>query len=246
MTYIQPLFPALLLIVLAVLALWWRSGKLQKPLAPFLALGAVFLVAWPPAADVVTRMLEARYPPRAYPAEDAQAIVVLASAVFAGCPPIPTPTLGNDTYERCKYAAWLHTHWRPLPVLACGGTGDADVPPYASVMRQAMEREGVPAEAVWMDERSHNTHENAVYGARLLREKGIRKIVLVTEAYHMPRAAACFRKEGLMVIPAACGYRSYHPFHAAQLLPGSEPIAWNEDALHESLGLIWYWTRGWI
>jgi uncharacterized SAM-binding protein YcdF (DUF218 family) len=246
MTYIQPLFLASLLLVVAVLSHRWRSGKLQKPMALFLALGAVFVVAWPPAAQVATRLIEARYPPRAYPAEDAQAIVVLASAVFAGCPPVPIPMLGSGTYERCQYTAWLHGHWRSLPVLASGGTGDPDVPPYASVMRDALEREGVPAAAIWLETKSHSTHESAVYAAQLLRQKGIRKIVLVTEAYHMPRAAACFRKEGLIVIPAACGYRSYHGLYAGELWPGWEAIAWNEDALHESVGLVWYWIRGWI
>jgi uncharacterized SAM-binding protein YcdF (DUF218 family) len=246
MTYTQPLFTVSLLIVLAVLANRWRSGKLQRPLGPFLALGVVFLVSWPPAAQVATRLIEARYPPRAYPAGDAQAIVVLASGVSAGCPPVPIPTLSSGTGERCQYTAWLHGHWRSLPVLASGGTGDPDVPPYASVMRDALEREGVPAAAIWLETRSHSTHESAVYAAQLLRQKGIRKIVLVTEAYHMPRAAACFRKEGLSVIPAACGYRSYHGFYAEELLPGWESIEWNEDALHEWAGLIWYRIRGWI
>ena len=120
------------------------------------------------------------------------------------------------------------------------------MPPYSLVMRQALEREGVPAEDIWVEDRSHSTHENAVFAAQLLRRKGIRKIVLVTEAYHMPRAVACFREEGLIVVPAACGYRSYHTFHIEELWLGWEPIAWNEDTLHEAVGLIWYRIRGWI
>jgi len=246
MTYTQPLFTASLLAVLLVLVYAWRSGRLQKPRGPLLALGFVFLVSWAPAAQLATRLLEARYPPRPYPPEGAEAIVVLASSVFAGSPPVPVPMLGTDTYQRCQYAAWLHMHWRPLPVLASGGSGDPDVPPYASVMRQALEREGVRAEDIRVEDRSHSTHENAVYVARLLRGKGIRKIILVTEAYHMQRAVASFRKEGLAVVPAACGYRSYHPFHASDLWPGWEAIAWNEDVLHESIGLAWYRIRGWI
>jgi uncharacterized SAM-binding protein YcdF (DUF218 family) len=247
MTYTQPLFTSLLAIAFAALAFRKRGGRLDRPLVPFLALGALFLVSWAPAATLVTRVFESRNPPRLYPAETAEAIVVLSSAVFPPCPPIPTPRLGADTYERCQYAAWLHTHWKPLPVLACGGMGDPeDLPPYSLVMRQALEREGVPPSAIWIEGRSLSTHENAVFGAELLRQKGIRKIVLVTEAYHMPRAADCFRKAGIVVVPAACGYRSYHTFHAEELLPGWEPIAWNEDALHEGVGLAWYWMRGWI
>jgi uncharacterized SAM-binding protein YcdF (DUF218 family) len=249
MTYVQPLFTALLLAAAAILFFHWRSGKLRKPFLPFLGVGALFLVSWPPVAEVVTRAFEAQYPPRTRPgaqADGAEAIVVLSSDVFLPYPSLATPVLGEGTHERCEYAAWLHMRWRPLPVLACGGTGDRDLPPFSAVMRDALVREGVPESAVWVEERSHSTHENAVYAAALLRQKGIRKIVLVTEAYHMPRAAACFRREGLTVIPAACGYRSYHGFHWRDMLPGWQPIAWNEDAVHESIGLLWYWIRGWI
>jgi len=246
MTYIQPLFTLSLLAILAVLVLRWRTGKLIKPMGPFLAWTVLFLVAWPPTAQFSTRLLEMQYPPRAYPAGDAQAIVVLASGVSAGCPPVAIPTLGTDTFERCQYAAWLHTHWRPLPVVASGGSGDESVPPYASVMREAIEREGVPPSTVWLETESHSTHQSAVNVARMLGRNGIRRIVLVTEGYHMPRAAAAFRKEGLSVIAAGCGYRSYHPYFAQELIPGWESIEWNEDVLHEAVGLAWYRIRGWI
>lgn len=246
MTYVQPLFTLSLIALLVVLAHRWRTGRLQKPLGLFLAWGAVFLIAWPPAAQVITRSLEVQYPPRLYPTGEAQAIVVLASGVLAGCPPVTTPVLDSDTFERCQYAAWLHNHWKPLPVLASGGTVDADVPPYATVMAQVLERGGVPANSIWIEDGSHSTNENAVDSAKLLRQKQIHTILLVTAAYHMPRAAACFRRQGLTVIPAACGYRSYHGFYPGNLWPGWEAIAWNEDALHEAVGLVWYRMRGWI
>jgi uncharacterized SAM-binding protein YcdF (DUF218 family) len=247
MTYTQPLFALLLSIALGMLVNRWWTGKLQRPRGPLVALGALFLVSWAPAAALVTRVLESQNPPRPYPAESGEAIVVLSSAAYLAHPPLSTPMLGADTYERCHYAAWLHTHWRALPILACGGTGDPeDLPPSSLQMRQALEREGVPESAIWTEERSRSTRESAAFGAELLRQKGIHKIVLVTEAYHMPRAAGCFRKVGIAVVPAACGYRSYHTLHIEELLPGWEPIAWNEDALHEGVGLAWYWIRGWM
>lgn len=246
MTYIQPTLAVLLLVVWIASFRYWRSGKPGKPRLLFLAAGALFLLSWPPIAQLTMRMLETPWPPRMFAADGGQAIVVLSSAVYAEEVPMPEAVLGSDTAERCQYAAWLHRHWRPLPILAAGGTGDGDVPPYSAVMRTALERGGVPPQAIWLEERSHSTHENAVYAATLLRQKGIHTIVLVTDAYHMLRAAACFRKEGLTVIPAACGYRSYHGFHALDLLPGWEAIAWNEDAAHEAIGLVWYRMRGWI
>jgi len=246
MTYLQPVFSFVLLLALVQVIRYRRSFTSPAFRGLVLALLAVFLVSWEPAAWLLSRCLEGRYPPREYPTGDAQAIVVLASAVYPPCPPVPTPRAGADTYERCQYAAWLFKHWKPLPILASGGGGFVDSPPYAFAMREALEREGVPPSAIWLEDRSRTTHENAAFAAAILQGKGIRRIVLVTDAYHMLRADACFRKQSFIVIPAACGYRTYHDFQLSDLLPGWEPIAWNEDAVHESIGLVWYRLHGWI
>ena len=245
-TYIQPLFPFLFLIAAVGIVRSWKQTTGRKPSLLALAVFGLFLVSWPPVGWALLRALEAPYPPREFPpTDDAQAIVVLASAVYPASPPLPTPRLGSDTFERCLYVAWLHKNWRPLPVLASGGTSATSTPPYALVMREALRLEGVPDSMIWTEEQSHSTYQNALYSAQILKKQGIHKIVLVTDAYHMLRAEKSFRKQGLEVVPAACGYRAYGSrAYAHELLPNWEPIAWNEDSLHECVGLIWYWIRG--
>jgi len=244
MTYLQPLF-TLAFLVAAIQVIRYRRS-LSKFRGLLIALALIFVISWEPSAWLLSRGLEGRYPPRQYPAGDAQAIVVLASAVYPPSPPVPAPRVGSDTYERCQYAAWLHNHWKPLPILASGGGNFVDSPPYSIAMRDALEHEGVPPADIWVEERSRNTHENAAFSAEILAARGIHSIVLVTDAYHMLRAEASFRKQSLHVIPAACGYRTYHDFKLTELLPGWEPIAWNEEAVHESIGLVWYRLHGWI
>lgn len=246
MTYLQPVLTCALLLGLLQLIRYRRSFHSPAFRALAIAFAIVFLVTWAPAAWLFSRGFEGFYPPRDYPQGDAGAIVVLASTVYPPCPPVPTPRVGSDTYERVQYAAWLYKHWRPLPVLASGGGGFVDSPPYAIVMRDALMREGVPASAIWVEGRSRTTHENAAYSADILKQKGIHRIVLVTDAYHMLRADASFRKQSLNVIPAACGYRTYHSFQLTDVMPGWEPISWNEEAMHEAVGLVWYRMRGWI
>jgi uncharacterized SAM-binding protein YcdF (DUF218 family) len=98
---------------------------------------------------------------------------------------------------------------------------------------------------IWTERRSRSTHENAAYGAAILREHGIGTILLVTEAKDMLRAELCFKKEGLAVIPYPLSLRNMeHPLD--ELIPNSKAIARNERTLHETLGLGWYWLRGWI
>jgi uncharacterized SAM-binding protein YcdF (DUF218 family) len=118
---------------------------------------------------------------------------------------------------------------------------------YAGVMKEHLEQEGLPAERVWAERRSLDTHENAVHSAEVLRARGVRRIVLVTHASHMLRAERCFRAQGLEVAPAPCEFhRPPGELRLADLLPGHAALAANEAVFHEWLGLAWYWARGWI
>jgi uncharacterized SAM-binding protein YcdF (DUF218 family) len=116
----------------------------------------------------------------------------------------------------------------------------------ADVMRDVVLRYGVPESQLIIENRSRSTAENARYTAEILRQKAIRKIVLVTDAVHMRRAQKTFEKCGLTVIPAPCGFRPVYEFGWGDALPSWEAIVWNEDVLHEIVGLVWYWARGHI
>jgi uncharacterized SAM-binding protein YcdF (DUF218 family) len=110
-------------------------------------------------------------------------------------------------------------------------------------MRDFVLRYGVPESQLIIENRSRSTAENARYTAEILRQKGIRKIILVTDAVHMRRAQKTFEKWGLTVIPAPCGFRPVYEFGWGDALPNWEAIMWIEDVLHEVAGLVWYWTR---
>jgi uncharacterized SAM-binding protein YcdF (DUF218 family) len=112
-------------------------------------------------------------------------------------------------------------------------------------MRELLRRAGVRDDLIWVEEQSQSTHGNAVHGARILREHSLKRIALVVDALSMPRAAACFRKEGLEVAPAPCDLRMWGPFRE-EILPSWKSIRRNEITLHEWLGLAWYRLRGWI
>lgn len=240
MSYSQPLFPLLLGIsILCAFAV--PSGTRRRMLLA--SIGALFLCAWPPFAWLMLWPFEHHYAMKAPDDRNVEAIVVLSSAVFPPYPPLPTAILGSDTFERTAYAAWLHTHWRAVPVLATGGGSRGGVP-YAITMREALEKEGVPHDLVWTEVKSTSTYENAEFSVNILKEKHIHKIALVTEAYHMLRAEACFRKLGIEVVPAACGFRIPLDFRAGELIPTWEAIAWNETTLHEIVGMLWYRFQG--
>lgn len=240
MSYLEPLYPLLLVVTIWFAARTAPNRDRNRLLAVLLVL---FLVSWPPLAWLLLWPIESRYSHRPPVDKNVQAIVVLSSAVFPPDPPLPEAILGSDTYERTAYAAWLHKHWKAVPVLATGG-GSRGMKPYALTMAEALAREGVPEQWIWVEKESTSTYENASFSARLLRTQGIQKIVLVTEAYHMPRSSACFRKQGLEVVEAPCGFRIPPRYHWFELLPTWEAISWNEDLLHEGIGFAWYAWKG--
>jgi uncharacterized SAM-binding protein YcdF (DUF218 family) len=237
MSYLQPvLFLFLACSVAALIRLRHCAGWGR---AALVFLGLV-LFSWPPVDWLVSRPLEAWYPVRPLPASDADAIVVLSSGVRTPNYERPFPLPDMDTYGRCRFAAWLYQHWKPRPILACGGLGDG-----GPTMRELLVASGVPETMIWTEELSRSTHENALYGTRVLRLHGISRIALVVEAQSMVRAAACFRKEGIVVVPAPSDFREFGPL-ADEVLPSWKAIKRNEISAHELLGLLWYRIRGWV
>ena len=84
-------------------------------------------------------------------------------------------------------------------------------------------------------------------GYQILSARGIRKVILVTSAMHMPRAAAAFRKAGFAVTPSPGDFRTGWgeggPFD--RFLPSLNSMEDSERTLHEWLGLWAYRLRGW-
>jgi uncharacterized SAM-binding protein YcdF (DUF218 family) len=163
--------------------------------------------------------------------------VLASTAEFAhGDQPFDIP--GHDTYRRCLRAVWLYKHWAPKPILVSGGR-------IAYAMQRVIESEGVPATDVFAETSSMDTHTNALYSAPLLAQRRISMIALVVDARDMPRAKACFVRQGLKVVPVPIAFLA-SDFGPSDFLPAWSAIRSNEHTLHEVLGLIWYRLRGWI
>ena len=116
---------------------------------------------------------------------------------------------------------------------------------------------GVPEDAIWLEPDSRNTYENALNSRIMLDARGIRRVVLVTSAAHMPRSVALFERQGLEVIPAPADFRvtqagwqmltSGSPeAQMVGLLPSAENLAITTSALKEYLGILVYRLRGWL
>jgi uncharacterized SAM-binding protein YcdF (DUF218 family) len=240
-SYIDFVFPLFLFLAIAGLIRIWRSRERKRPSLAATGIVGLFLVSYYPLAWLFTLPLESSYETNPIPRESAQALVVLSGGAYPPVPDRPYTSPQRQTYERSRHTAWLYKNWKALPVLACGGGPYGE--PLSFAMREVLEAEGVPADKIWLETRSSSTYENAVYGCEILRRHGISRIILVEEPRFLPRAVACFRKQGMRVVPAAFNFTHLY-WEPDDFLPSSRAIQLNGELLHEYVGLLWYRMRG--
>ena len=143
--------------------------------------------------------------------------------------------------DELRFAATLR-HRTALPILVSGGhlkRGDRSL---ARMMEDAL-RVDFGVDVQWVEEQSSNTLANARQTAALLKEAGLSRILLVTHAWHMPRAKACFDAQGLEVVPAPMGFRLRPRPDAGDFVPSARGLQESTYALYEWLGRIWYELR---
>ncbi len=235
------LLPPLNLILTCALGAWWlrtrRRQRLGRALI-WLSVVGLWLLATPYLAE---QLLDALKPPyRPIQAEAADAIVILGGGALRGNVEYGGDTVSRLSLERLRYGAWL-ARATAKPVLVTGGAPEGGVAEGA-LMRAVLEREfGIPVR--WVEDRAVNTLENARYSAEILRAAGVRRIFLVTHAWHLRRAIPEFERSGLTVIPAGVGYTANAHRNLLDFLPSVRGLTDSYFALHEGLGLIWYRMR---
>ncbi len=207
---------------------------------------ALYLLSSPLVARWATQSLEALVP--RVPTEElatARAIVVLAGGFRRG--PDGRGELALDSVSRCLHAAAVYRALGSRTVVVSGGflaSGPPNVP-AARGMRDFLVQLGVRSEHIIEEGRSSTTYENAAETRRLLAEKGLDRIALVTSSTHLPRSIAVFEGQGFHVIPAGSGYSNRDaPWRVVDLLPQASAADAVNRAAHEWVGLAWYRLHG--
>lgn len=123
------------------------------------------------------------------------AIVILGAAVWEDG---PSPTLTRRTLHGAK----LFREGRGAVVIVCGGLGRFP-PTEAEAMALVLKGAGVPEDAIKLEDTSVNTVENIRNALPILRDLGEDDVLIVSDAYHLPRARLIARREGLRVAVSA-------------------------------------------
>ena len=193
--------PPGIFILLLILAFYASKGVLARLLI-FLTTALLTLFSLPLVAAYLLSSLES-YPALITEApvpDDAQAIIVLSSEVYADAPEYGGDTLGQRTLARVRYGAFLARE-TGLPLYVTGGGADDGHAAVSKLMAEALEREfGIDVAGI--EDQSKTTRENAQLSVPMLRNDGIEYALVVTHAWHMPRAMESFEREGLRVSAA--------------------------------------------
>jgi len=173
---------------------------------------------------------------------EAGAIVVLGGGRVGAAPDDQERDMPNpQTLARLRYAAALQRA-TGLPLLVSGGSPDGAAEPEAALMARSL-REDFAVPVRWLEDTSDNTAENARYSGQLLFAAGIRRVLLVTDALHMPRSQAIFARAGFEPVAAPTLFLGRAPVRPGDFLPDGEGLRRSHYALHEWIGLLWYRLR---
>ena len=164
----------------------------------------------------------------------------------------------TDAGDRIIYGARLYLAGKaPILILSGGridwrGGGAAESADMAAIA----ELIGVPAEAIVQDPTSLNTYQNAVNVKKILQDRGLNKILLVTSALHMPRSLLIFKHLGIDAIPVTTDFlvseQSLNEIGSSpearllNLLPDANKLNQVSKVMKEYIGLAVYRLRGWL
>ena len=221
---------------------WRRAGRWLVSLAVLAALAMATL----PLGTRLYLPLENRFPVAGDLPERIDGIIALGGVVDQFVTVARGQVALGGTAERLTEFAALARRYPDARLVFTGGSGDLvrQGVKEADVLRPFFDVLGLDAERILFENQSRNTYENAVVTFGLVKPKPGERWILVTSAFHMPRAVGCFRRVGWRVIPYPVdfNFEGDETFELAFDLAGG--INAFAGGLHEWLGLTFYWLTG--
>ncbi|MEH3116853.1 MAG: YdcF family protein [Methylorubrum populi] len=200
-----------------------------------------------PLSAWILMPLENRFPAFADDDRPVTGIVVLGGAVEADTSVGRGQITVNDAGEREIALGDLARRYPQARLVFSGGAGStrADAVSEADVVSRYADTLGVPRDRLILERQSRNTHENAVFSGRLAQPKPGERWLLVTSAWHMPRAIGCFRKAGFSVVAYPVDYRTNWPRDATRFASfASDGLSELDIGVKEWIGMIAYRIAG--
>ena len=194
----------------------------------FFGVAFFFISAFTPMPSILSDWLSAR--PQL---ERAQAIVVLGAGMW------PEGLLSYSSMRRALHGIVQYREGL-APILMFSGPSYDGGPAEAQIRADLARALGVPPGAILTEADAWTTREEALRMGAVLQAKGVRKILLVTEAHHMARARTFFERAGFEVLAA--------PTHEDSSRPSSPEghLRLMRRMLQEFLAYTYNWAAGYL
>jgi uncharacterized SAM-binding protein YcdF (DUF218 family) len=241
--------PSNLLIEVGIVGLILLCTRFTR-LGSWLVVTSVVLIAivgLSPLSNVLMIPLEQRFPPWDPSHGPPDGIVVLGGAISPEISAYRDVVVLNEAAERITVAAELARRYPNVRIIYSGGSNVllSDRALEAPFAVRELEALGVAHDRITAEEQSRNTIENAVYSRLVAQPKPGERWLLVTSAFHMPRAIAAFRAAGFVVEAYPVDWRTRGSRDATRFSESlSEGLARTDTAMHEWAGLAAYRLTG--
>jgi uncharacterized SAM-binding protein YcdF (DUF218 family) len=230
---------------LSVTKRWYRLGR-------NLALGggiALAICGIAPLGDALIQPLESRFdrPGLDRVGPSIAGIIVLGGGEDGQALGAPQLAGLNEAAERYTEAVALARRLPNARIVFSGGSGRLMTveEPEAQGAGRLFAALGIARDRITLEGNSRNTHENAVFTAEIVKPQPDQRWLLVTSAWHMPRAMGCFRQAGFAVEAWPVDYRTPRPLDLTRAY-GSVPEGLRriDFVMREYVGLVAYYLTG--
>jgi uncharacterized SAM-binding protein YcdF (DUF218 family) len=194
-------------IVLALLAL---SAWLKRRSLIVASLVILYLTSIPFTAETLLRSLERGYPRLEIEVCPRADVIVVLGGVVRDSRGDPRSIEWSESVDRFEKGVFLLQAGRANALLFIGGPLEWVGNGYTEgdAMKSAAANFGLDTSCIYVARGAATTADEAHQVFAFARQQGWGRVILVTSAFHMRRAAMLFRREGLKIIPFPVDYRT--------------------------------------
>jgi uncharacterized SAM-binding protein YcdF (DUF218 family) len=231
---VSPLGLVVFLVIMGVcLRRWWVIT---------LSCFVLLLSSLPVTAHFIWQDLEKQYPPKALSEFGSYDAVVVLSGMLS--PFEHSGTLHVDWEDPDRFFAGidvLKSGKAPTLIFTRGKVPWSSLPAEGELLKAKAVELGINESQILLSSIVANTAEEAEAVAKLISVNGIKRIVLITSSFHMPRAKLLFDKQGIDSVPFAIDFKATgKPRTWLSFLPSASGFSRTSEGIREYIGRLYY------
>ncbi len=235
-----------LCLLLGTILYWTRWRRLGGYLLSGVAVASLLISIFP-LGNYAINKFEDRFPKPGLNNLSVDGIIVLGGVISPALSMSRNELSFGSATERLIAFMELSKRYPNAKLIFTGGTGDPFNPDLseAKMVRPLLQNLGMNLNRITFETESRNTVENAEFTFKSVQPKRSENWILVTSAFHMPRAVGCFRKVGWDIIPYPVDYGTMAGADSPSLqFNFTQGLSYLNSAVHEALGLLVYFITG--